>query len=177
MKLHAGDVVAARDLPTLEGTPVRVPDVDSIVHLQFRRYAGCPICTTHLRTFTVRHDELKAAGVREVAVFHSEREALRKHRSALPFDVVPDPGRQLYREFGIERSLRAVMHPRSMLAGIQGWSPARGFRAGGGGYLGLTADLLIGPDGKVLASHYGRNAADQWSVDTVLSLAGRHARS
>ena len=39
-----------------------------------------------------------------------------------------------------------------------------------GGPFGLPADLLIGADGKVVASHYGKHAYDQWSVDELLAL-------
>jgi hypothetical protein len=54
----------------------------------------------------------------------------------------------------------------------------RGIRAGGtpfstGGQtvLGLPADFLIGPDGRVRAVKYGRHAGDQWSVDDLLRVA------
>ena len=40
-----------------------------------------------------------------------------------------------------------------------------------GGHLGLPADFLIGPDGRVLASKHGRHANDQWTVDEVLAHA------
>ena len=40
-----------------------------------------------------------------------------------------------------------------------------------GGVLGLPADFLINADGKIVASHYGRYAYDQWSVDELLALA------
>jgi hypothetical protein len=39
-----------------------------------------------------------------------------------------------------------------------------------GGRLGLPADFLIAPDGRVLASHHGRHVYDQWSVDELLNL-------
>ena len=40
-----------------------------------------------------------------------------------------------------------------------------------GGTLGRPADFLIAPNGKIVASHYGRHAFDQWSVDELLRLA------
>ena len=40
-----------------------------------------------------------------------------------------------------------------------------------GGSLGLPADLLIGSDGRVVATKYGVHADDQWSVDELLQLA------
>jgi len=43
-----------------------------------------------------RHDEITAAGVREVVVFHSPAVELREHVTGLPFAVVPDPSKGLY---------------------------------------------------------------------------------
>ena len=40
-----------------------------------------------------------------------------------------------------------------------------------GGRLGLPADFLIAPDGRVMAAKYGEHADDQWSVDEMLALA------
>ena len=48
-------------------------------------------------------------------------------------------------------------------------------RASGNGeeHLSLPADLLIGPDGRVLATRYGTHVDDQWSDDELLDLAAR----
>ena len=37
--------------------------------------------------------------------------------------------------------------------------------------LGLPADFLIEPDGRVREAKYGRHASDQWSVDELIRLA------
>jgi hypothetical protein len=42
-----------------------------------------------------------------------------------------------------------------------------------GGRLGLPGDLLIGPDGRVLATKHGTHADDRWSVDELLALMSR----
>jgi hypothetical protein len=39
--------------------------------------------------------------------------------------------------------------------------------------LGLPADLLIDPAGRVVALRFGRHADDQWSVDDLLPEAAR----
>jgi hypothetical protein len=72
-KLEPGDVLADRELRAITGDPVRLPDPDRLTHLQFRRYATCPLCNLHLRLIVQRHDEILADGVREVVVFHSPR--------------------------------------------------------------------------------------------------------
>jgi hypothetical protein len=40
--------------------------------------------------------------------------------------------------------------------------------------LGLPADFLIDPAGRVVALRYGRHANDQWSVDELVELALPH---
>ena len=42
-----------------------------------------------------------------------------------------------------------------------------------GGLLGLPADFLIAPDGRIAALKYGQHAYDQWTVDELLD----HARA
>ncbi|MBX7434002.1 AhpC/TSA family protein [Mycobacterium sp. Y57] len=175
--LHVGDVVAARRLDAIDGTEVPVPDPTRLVHLQFRRFAGCPICHLHLRSVARRHDEIRAAGVVEVAVFHSAADALRKHQSDLPFGVVADPERVLYREFGVGSSPASIAHPRAWLAAVRGTRQQRSPTAGmgrGEDHFGLPADFLIGPDGALLAVKYGKHADDQWSVDDIIAVASRH---
>jgi peroxiredoxin len=174
-RLRAGETFIPRELHTLAGGTVRIPDPRKLVHLQMRRYAGCPICSLHLRSFVRRRDDLARAGVREVAVFHSSAEELRKVHADLPFDVVADPTRKLYAAFGCATSPLALLHPRGFFAVLRG-AAARASRAPGAGVsdglFGLPADFLVAPDGKLLAVKYGKHADDQWSVDELLSLVG-----
>lgn len=194
--LETGSVVPAHRLTSVGGGPVgggpaeggdaegrvvRVPDPERLVHLQFRRFAGCPVCHLHLRSVVRRHAEIEAAGIREVVLFHSPAEELRPHVADFPFAVIADPEQRLYREFGVESSPRSLLDPRAW--GPVLWSIARSAAAVArgrerlparrqpNGRLGLPADLLIGPDGRVLAAKYGEHVYDQWSVDELLRLA------
>ncbi|WP_067819218.1 peroxiredoxin-like family protein [Actinomadura kijaniata] len=186
MRLRPGDPVPARELDAVNGPPVPLPDPGRLVHLQFRRFAGCPVCNLHLRSVAARHAEIEAAGVAEVVVFHSPAGELREHAAGLPFPAVADPDRRLYREFGVESSPRALRDPRAwpviaraVLVGT--WRillrrerpPARSPH---GGRLGLPGDFLIAPDGRIVAARYGEHAGDQWTVDELLSLAARAGR-
>ncbi|PRX49889.1 peroxiredoxin [Prauserella shujinwangii] len=169
--------VVERELVTVTGERVRVPHPDRLVHLQFRRFAGCPICNVHLRSVVRRHEEITAAGIVEVVFFHSPAAELRDHD--LPFAVVADPGKRYYREFGVESSRRALLHPRTWGAILRGsgLTLLGAFRPPAtrqeGGRLGLPADFLIDPSGRILAAKRGEHAYDQWSVDELLS----HARA
>ncbi|BBZ73706.1 alkyl hydroperoxide reductase [Mycobacterium paraseoulense] len=168
-------MLAPRELTTVSGEAVPIPDPNRLVHLQFRRFAGCPICNLHLQSIVRRHDEIADAGVREVVVFHSTDDELRQYVGDLPFSVIGDPGKRLYAEFGVGSSPRSLVHPRALGPAVL----AAGFRQGvrntnlhpTGGHLGLPGDFLIGPDGRVLACKRGRHANDQWTVDEVLAYA------
>jgi peroxiredoxin len=179
-RLAAGHTFAARELVTLAGGTVRIPDPGKLVHLQMRRYAGCPICSLHLRSFVRRKEELVRAGVREVAVFHSSAEALRRVHTELPFDVVPDPKRQLYAALGVTTSPLALLHPRGLrgaLRGVLSRASAVPSAGVGDGPFGLPADFLVAPNGRIIAVKYGAHADDQWSVDELLSLVTGPAAS
>lgn len=171
-RLDVGDIVPVRELTTLQGESVPVPDPHRLLHLQFRRYAACPICNLHLRSVARRHDEIVAAGIREVVVFHSTVEQMLPYQGELPFAAVADPRRRLYAAFAVGTSPRAMLHPRVLVAAVRAAlagmasSPARGDTA-----LGLPADFLIAPDGRIVAGSYGRHADDQWTVDELLSHA------
>lgn len=173
------EIFAPRELTTLTGT-IRIPDPTRLVHLQLRRFAGCPICSLHLRSFARRHDELVHAGVVEVAVFHSSAEDLAKAQAQQPFAVVPDPERRLYDELGIGSSKRAMANPMVWLAAARaiGSGAATHPSAGAGdGTFGLPGDFLIEPHGRIVASYRGRHADDQWSVDELLQLVRLYRRS
>ncbi|MFB9238206.1 AhpC/TSA family protein [Plantactinospora siamensis] len=164
-----------------DGAAIAVPDPDRLVHLQLRRFAGCPVCHLHLRGFARRHGELDRAGVREVVVFHATADELRPHVLDLPFAAVADPERRLYTRFGVEPSPRALLDPRVWPAILRAVAVVAVEIARGrarppalrptGDRLGRPADLLIAPDGQVLAQKHGVHADDQWSVDEVLALA------
>lgn len=171
-RIAAGSAFPPLTLQSIRGDTVTVPSGDAaLAHLQFRRFAGCPICNTHLRSFARRAAELQAGGIREIVFFHSSADELRKHDDGLPFTLVADPRKEFYRRFGVESSLRSVLHPRAW------WSALKGLFAGmpglrmENGALGLPADILVDDAGRVLAVKYGAHAYDQWSVDEVLALA------
>jgi len=181
MRLVPGSDIPARELGPVNGPALTVPEPGRLVHLQFRRFAGCPVCNLHLRSFTVRHAEIEAAGIREVVVFHSSAGELREHVAGLPFAVVGDPEKRLYAEFGVESARRALLDPRVWWTtvksvAVSAWRLARG-RARApklrpdGGRFGLPADFLIGPGGRLAAAKYGEHAGDHWSVDDLLALA------
>jgi peroxiredoxin len=177
-KIHVGQVIGKKTLVGADSRPVPIPDESRHVHLQFRRFAGCPFCSVHLRSFVRRHDEITAAGIREVAVFRSTTSALQRHHGNVPFAVVADPGGKLYTDFGVGSGLSALLNPRVLLLAlpnvIRMLPGLPGMPSSGESALGLPADFLIATDGQVRACMYGAHADDQWSVDELLAVARNH---
>jgi hypothetical protein len=179
-RIQPGAVLEPRELMTVHSECIRIPDRQQLVHLQFRWFAGCPVCKLHLRSIVQRHQEILAASVREVVVFHSTTEDLLHYAGDLPFAVIADPDKLLYAEFCVEPGARALLDPRAwvpILRGVLG--SLRAILRGRpvpplnphGGRFGLPADFLIASDGRVLACKYGSHVYDQWSVDEILALS------
>lgn len=195
--IPAGSILRPLVLEDISGRRVCIPQAPhqgqaqkpALVHLQFRRFAGCPVCHLHLRSFVRRRPELEAARVCEVVLFHSTADELRPHAADFPFALVADPDKRLYARFGVTASPRALLDPRAWLPILRavaltvGGLLAGTVRAPGlnprGGRLGLPADFLIAPDGsgngpmdgRVIACKYGAHVDDHWSVDDVLAQA------
>lgn len=179
MQFTAGMVIPPTSLESIHGKPVHIPDSSArYVHLQFRRFAGCPACNFHLHRLSKRLSELQAVGIREVVVFHSSREEMLSYQAQLPFDCIADPNRVLYRQFGVEASLFALLHPAVLWAGVRGIvTTGRFYKRAENGIFGLPADFLIAPTGDVLAAHYGTHAYDNWDADALLSLAAQFTKA
>lgn len=182
-QVQVGAIVNTRDVVSIRSECIRIPDPSLLIHLQFRRFAGCPVCNLHLHTIARRHNELLTASVREIVVFHSATEELLPHAGHLPFDIIADPEKRLYDDFGVESSARALLDPRAWQYVVRGvFRSAKAILRKHehvpsvnphGGRLGLPADFLIATDGRIVALKYGLHAYDQWSVEEILELSNR----
>ncbi|HLH15627.1 MAG TPA: AhpC/TSA family protein [Bryobacteraceae bacterium] len=186
-RIEAGDRLAPMSVLDIHGRHVAIPDSQCLIHLQFRRFAGCPVCDLHLQSIVRRLRELSAEAIGEVVVFHSSVQDLLPYAADLPFAVVADPEKRLYAKFGVESGGRALLDPRAWLPIGRGVLRSIGRIVRGrqplpplnpkGGSLGLPADFLIASDGSVLACKYGEHAFDQWPVDEILTLSRSSQRT
>lgn len=172
--LRAADRLAERDFAppiratTVLGQPLRIPDPDGrVTHIQFLRFAGCPVCNLHLQDFIKREAELRNARLHEVMLFHSEARFINDYHGKLPFDLVADPHRQIYNDFGVEISPWAILNPFGWAGFIKGYALKKAGEFDST-VMGLPADFLIGSNGRIIDCHYGSSAYDSWSVDDVL---------
>src|SRR2546421_10726540 len=102
MKFKKGDIFPSISLQSVTGEPIKLPDPNRLIHLQFRRFVDCPICNTHIAELRRRVRDIEAAGVKEVIVFHSSPKSIRSYQKNVPFMLVGDPKKVLYKNFGVE---------------------------------------------------------------------------
>jgi peroxiredoxin len=172
MRVKVGEKVTPFALATISGSSQAVPDPSrKFTHLQFRRFAGCPICNFHLHTFSKRANDLEAAGIKEVILFHSSVEEMRKYQGDIPFATVADPTKRFYQQFGVETSWFASLHPKALWAAIKGVLLGKIGPNIENGPLGLPADILLDQTGTIVAVKYGSHAYDQWEVSELLEKA------
>lgn len=176
MRKTVGNHITPLALASITDQPVAIPQSGKLTHIQFRRFAGCPICNLHVQSYFSRANELEKAGIQEVIIFHSSKENMLKHDAGAngkntPYFMIADPKKKLYKQFGLENSWRALFSIKAMLSALKGL-----FKHGLGTpetlstELVVPADFLIDEHGKVVALKYGEHAYDQWSVDELLEL-------
>ena len=80
------------------------------------------------------------------------RLTMRPFHGDLPFAVVADPEKHLYRVLGVESSLASVMDPRAWGGLVRGMfaSHPQSAMKGEGGHMGLPADFVVARDGTVM---------------------------
>jgi thioredoxin-dependent peroxiredoxin len=178
MRLHEGQKAPSLAGETTDGKLITLSDLRGrTVLLKFYRFAACPICNLHLRDYVRRAGEVSAAGITVVAVFHSPGRRLTKslRKLSLPFPVIADPEKRLFKAFGVEASWRGMFtqgvardYARAMGAGF--FSGPLGHE---GGIKGHPADFLIDGQGVIRLAHYGRDYTDTLDVDRILELAAQ----
>jgi peroxiredoxin len=171
-KIKTGDFIVPQKFQTISESQVDVPATQQVTHIQFRRFASCPICNLHIHTFVERHLDLVANGIQEVVVFHSTQDEMLKYGSDFPFAMIADPAKEIYKAFGIESSVMSIINPAAWASGVTGLLKFKQFPyEKGQGLFGLPADFLIVKTGEVVAVKYGTHADDHWEVDEVITQA------
>ena len=79
------------------------------VLLKFYRFATCPVCNLHMHRFISEYDKLQALGLTTVVLYHSPADKLASENTDLPpFDLVADPGKRVFRAYGVENGLAGM---------------------------------------------------------------------
>jgi peroxiredoxin len=107
-----------------------------------------------------------------VAFFHSPARNIRANagKRHIPFYLVPDPKFRIYQSYGVETSWPRFLLSMFLPSFYVDWIRAMRYGIWGGvdWQMGkMPADFLIGPNGRILKVHYGREIGDHIPVAEV----------
>ena len=143
------------------------------------RYIGCTVCRYDVHMIQKRYEEFAARNAKVVVVMQSDTahllNDLKQSDTVLPFEIIADPGQNIYRRLGINAA-----GSKEELLGTgaeqlkQKGAAARGAGFAHGDYEGnelqLPALFILDDQGTVLYSHYAEHLMDMPDVDGVLTL-------
>lgn len=172
-QFKSGDMLPQISLDSIKGHRIMIPDENHYTYLAFRRFAGCPVCNLHMAQLQKGQGAMQDANIKTILVFYSRDSKMQELLSDIPFGLVADPSRKLYAQFGVDRGFRAILTPSvwpHMMRAVYGMGKRilSSIPASDESVLGLPADFLIAPDGRIIAAKYGVHAYDQWSVQNIL---------
>lgn len=163
--LKPGDPAPSFRIQPVFGLPLQVPGRRSL--LLFLRSLGSPSTRSLLATLQASHRDFD-----RVQVVQFTRSSLEQCRDFVPrqhllLPLVSDPPGDWYRAYGVGDGLaRTLLNPRAFLQYPSRLSMGHGWPEGALGQ--QTAALLLGAEGKVLWSWYGKGIFDLPSIEQLL---------
>ena len=175
MRLKPDDQAVPFSAETIEGERISLETfAGKPILLMFYRYGSCPMCNLRIRDFAQHYPRLHELGLEVVAFFHSPAASIRRNagKQHYPFLLVPDPQFKIYKDYRIETSWLRFILSMFLPSFYVDWVRAMRYGIWGGvdWQMGkMPADFLIGPDGRILKTHYGREIGDHLAVKEVES--------
>ncbi len=181
--VEIGQVVMDVEVYDLDGTPLGMHTLwrDTPVVLTFLRHFGCQFCRAFLGTLRGVYPEFVKQGAALVAVAQGTpaQTAYYRHSLRLPFPMLADPTRTVFRAFGLGQvPLHAALSPqvvgRMVHLAAQGTLPGVGdhLRAmtgsNGSSLAQLSGTFIVGRGGVLRYSHRATRIDQQPSVADLL---------
>ena len=140
------------------------------------RYIGCPVCRYDVHLLAEKYDEITAKGYDLFVVMQSDTEHIKRDLEGadIPFEIICDPELKIYDALEIipAKNELALVGNILKLKAKGDRAKALGFVHGDyeGNELQLPALFILGEDGTVTYSHYGKNITDMPSVDELIGM-------
>ncbi|MDO3385859.1 redoxin domain-containing protein [Gilvimarinus sp. SDUM040013] len=142
------------------------------VMLSFYRYASCPLCNLRIHELIDRWPQFEGK-LCLIGVFQSPKQSMLRYvgKQDAPFALVADPAKQLYRNYGLEPRvgalLKMLLKPQQVLRAFrQGFWPGKIDAS----LHTVPADFLIDENGRIHTAYYGKDIGDHLPLETVLNF-------
>jgi thioredoxin-dependent peroxiredoxin len=148
--------------------------------LAFFRHAACPLCNLRVHQLIQAYPTLQSNGVDILAFFESPKDKILQYVGTqnVPFPIVADPEREIYKLYGVESSIVGMMKG---LLRISDFSEAATkklmFFDPHNDIALIPADFLINPDLRIHTAYYGRDIGDRLNLSVIHAFAEREPES
>lgn len=155
------------------GTPIQLSDLKGKkVLLSFHRNVGCPICNLRFHQLQQQAGYFAAHNLVMIDIYESSAAHMLGYleNTAPRSMMVPDPGLQLYKMYGIERSWRKVMLGlfKGGFAKMKAGNRLFGKKLKQDGAMDrIGADFLLDENGTVLIAWYGKYIGDNLPITAI----------
>ncbi|MCK5046070.1 MAG: redoxin domain-containing protein [Candidatus Heimdallarchaeota archaeon] len=169
MRLREGEKAFNFTVTDLSGKTISLTNFkDKKILLSFYRYASCPLCNLRISQLIQQYDDMKKKGLVIIAFFQSPKESMLKYvgKQDVPFSLVTDPKREIYKLYRIEKSWF-----KYVIGGVS-WKMFKALRKGykikdqEGQQNLVPADFLI-ENMVIKRAYYGRSIADHISFKEI----------
>jgi thioredoxin-dependent peroxiredoxin len=173
MRLNPGQQAVTFTTTTVQGETISLAQFAGRPLLRmFFRYASCEMCNLRIHDFARSYPRLHERGLEAVAFFHSSAESIstRARKRHYPFHLVADSTFKIYRDYGVETSWPRFLLSMALPSFYVDWVRAMRLGFWGGVHWQMAkmpADFLIGPDGRIVLAHYGRDIGDHLPTSEI----------
>lgn len=143
---------------------------DKPLLLAFFRYASCPLCNLRVYELIQNYESLSQT-LDIVAVFQSDQEKIKQYVGTqnVPFRILPDPEKKLYRLYGVENSWLGFGKAWLNLARVFNAVFRHKFYPGSmeGEIHRIPADFLIDTNNVIINAYYGKDIGDHLALTEI----------
>ena len=139
--------------------------------LSFFRYASCPLCNLRINQLATNSPSWNSKGLEILAFFESPKESILKYvgKQKVPFPIIADPDRIVYKLYGVEKSLFGYVLGGISLKMLK--ALLMGYKIEGveGQKTLLPADFLI-DNLTVKRAYYSKRISDHLPIKELIEL-------
>lgn len=174
--LNIGDVAPDFIMKDMNKDDIRLYNFNGKkVLLCFFRYATCPFCTVRFVRLSQEVERYAKQGVQIIGVFESSEEYIQKYLGSrgLSFPIIPDPTGELYRQYGVKKSLPGLMFGMFRIPTLLRALFDREYHMAKpeGDMSRIPADFLINADKSIADTYYGSDIGDHISFKRIDAFA------
>ena len=180
MKLSAGSKALNFEVQDIYGNPIRLSDYrGKRILLGFFRNVNCPFCNMRVHQLMKMKEELDGHNTQMVFFFESKEKVILRssfHQGISPIPLISDPEKEVYYQWGVERSMMKMIKTMFSSANRQAMKD--------GQLLDLPkekdkdasqdlvpADFLIDENFIIQKAHYGSHLNDHIDLQLIRQFA------